>query len=335
MMSPINIRYKISAGLVLSLATFALIVRMIILPELSMEFQIRSYIASLFVLSFIISIYFLINNSLNKVLPYENGLMARAIVQVVIGMVLLFGLHSILFGFLIEHFPIKVEKKFIVAIFIVDFFACLAINFAFFSEYFFQQWKNSIQKSERLEKEKAVVQYDNLKNQLNPHFLFNAFTSLNSLIYENPEHASQFLKHLSKVYRYLLENKEVVALRKEEEFLQNYLYLLETRFGKAIHLRINIQEADKEKNIVPVTLQNLLENALKHNVLTLERPLHIHIYTENGCVCVGNSLQRKSIVENSNRQGLVNLKNLYRYLHAKEIEFGERDGIFYVKVPLL
>jgi len=317
------------------MATLALIVRLIVFPELSLLFNIKAYFLSIFVLSTVVSIYFFINSTLDKFFPFEKGLAIRIFIQVFIGVGILLLIHAIAFAVGKDHLPTRMDKISITAVFILDLFAGLAVNFMFFTEHFFKQWKRTFQRAERLEREKTQVQYDNLKNQLNPHMLFNAFTSLNSLINENPEHASRFLKHLSKVYRYLLENDEIVSLRKESEFLQNYIYLLDMRFGEAIRINVDISEKDKDRNIVPVTLQNLLENALKHNILTKDRPLAIRIFTENDYICIENSLQRKSRVESSNKQGLENLKNLYRYLDSKEVMVEERADKFCVKVPLI
>jgi two-component system LytT family sensor kinase len=334
-MKNIPFRYKVGASIVVGLATIALIARLIVFPEFTIAFQAKAFFASLVVLGFFITIYFWINHFLNNILPYEKSLPGRIILQLAIGLALLFGIHMALLSFAGDRLPFKQDKVFLLAVFILDLFGCLAINLAFFSEYIFGQWKVSIQRAERLEKEKALVQYDNLKNQLNPHFLFNALASLNSLIFENQEQASQFLKQLSKVYRYLLENKEVVSLRKELEFLEHYISLLKTRFANALVINIEVKDKDKEFQTVPVTLQNLLENALKHNVLTPDKPLMIRIYIENSYLCVENSLQRKSIVENSNKHGLMNLKNLYRYLDPKEVIIIETEDKFTVKVPLI
>lgn len=334
-MEKINYRYKFAAGVVLGTAIIAQIVRSIVFPELTIAFNIKAFFMSTLVFSAVVGIYFFINSSLDKFFPFEKGLATRIFIQVLIGVGILFLVHAIVFTIAEDRLPVKLDRIFITAVFILDFFAGLAINFMFFTEHFFKQWKVSIQRAERLEREKTQVQYDNLKNQLNPHMLFNAFTSLNSLIHENPEHASKFLKHLSKVYRYLLENEELVTLKKELEFLENYIHLLDMRFGEAIKIKLEISETDEARNIVPVTLQNLLENALKHNVLTKDRPLTIRIFTEGDYIAIENSLQRKSRVEGSNKQGLENLKNLYRYLASHEVKVEETQDKFTVKVPLI
>src|SRR5262249_11801226 len=153
--------------------------------------------------------------------------------------------------------------------------------------------------AERLEKEKSQVQFDNLKNQLNPHFLFNALTSLNSLIFENQSLASEFLQQLSKVYRYVLQNKEknFVTLQTELDFIQHYVSLLHTRFGPALFIEVEVAAPMREMALVPVTLQILIENALKHNIVDPKRPLKIDIVTMGDYLVVSNNLQVRKRVE--------------------------------------
>ena len=187
------------------------------------------------------------------------------------------------------------------------------------------------------DKEKALVQYDNLKNQLNPHFLFNALSSLNSLIFENPQLASDFLQQLSKVYRYVLEHKDrnSVTLQTEVRFVSHYVKLLETRFGDGLKVVFNIAEEANEKMVVPVTLQILLENAVKHNTTSAANPLLITIRASAECLEVENTLQRKNAIEVSNKMGLANLRNLYQYVSDKQLQVTETDNLFTVKIPLL
>lgn len=334
-MKMIDIKYKFSAVVVLTLSLLAGIVRRILFPEIPWDTEILIYFASLIILSFVTSVYFIIHNLLNKYYPFTRGVAKRIVLQLFLGLLFMFSFRALMLSLDFRPVPIDMNKMFIIVIVLVDFFVCMAVNFAFFTEHFFTQWKASYQKAQKLEKEKTLVQYDNLKNQLNPHFLFNALASLNTLIYENQDQASQFLKQLSKVYRYLLENKEVVCLQKELEFVQNYLSLLKTRFEDALIVEINIDPVLSDYMIVPVTIQNLLENAVKHNTITLSRPLHIHIYTEEDYLCIENTLQKKNLVQDSNKQGLVNLRNLYKYLVEKEIVVTEAKDKFTVKIPLI
>lgn len=188
----------------------------------------------------------------------------------------------------------------------------------------------------RLERDKAQIQYQNLINHLNPHFLFNSLTSLNSLIITKPKEASTFLRKLSVIYRYILQNKdkELVSLQDELAFAQNYIDLQTARFGDELQLSIDIDPACLTKLIVPVTIQNLIENAIKHNVLDEETPLYIQIYTEENTLFVRNSLQKKDFVETSNKQGLTSLKSLYGYLSGRELSVSETTTHFQVAVPL-
>lgn len=192
-------------------------------------------------------------------------------------------------------------------------------------------------KAQALAKEKAQVQYENLTQQLNPHFLFNSLASLGSLIRFEPQKAGTFLNAMSKMYRYMLQSpdNELVSLSDEIEFAQHFIHLQHTRFGDALQVDFAIDEQYKNYEIVPVTLQNLLENALKHNTLDAESPLRIEVITENGYLVVRNTIQRRSIVETSNKQGLNKLRSLYQYLTDKPLKTGEENAWFIVKIPLL
>lgn len=192
-------------------------------------------------------------------------------------------------------------------------------------------------KAQALAKEKALVQYENLTQQLNPHFLFNSLASLGSLIRFDPKKASEFLEALSKMYRYILQSREreTVPIREEATFAEQFLKLQKTRFGAALQVRFHIDPALSERKIVPVTLQNLLENAMKHNTFDTDDPLVVDIFTENNCLVVRNNLQRRPIVETSNKQGLARLQSLYQYLSDTPMTIHEDGQFFTVKLPLL
>ena len=189
----------------------------------------------------------------------------------------------------------------------------------------------------RLEKSNTEIQYQNLINHLNPHFLFNSLTSLNSLISINPKQASQFLKRLSLIYRYILQNKdkEMVSLEEEISFVQHYIELQKSRFEEGLQISIKIEKGYEKLKIVPVTLQNLLENAIKHNIIDDENPLKISVFTQDNYLIVENILQKKHYVETSNKQGLASLQSLYHYLTNRELVATEINRKFVVKVPLL
>jgi two-component system LytT family sensor kinase len=277
------------------------------------------------------------NNFLDRKMPFEKHGVKRMIVQTLLSMAIVFATRFFLLWYFRDDLPFRMEKFSKVFLYIVDFFIAVGLNIGYFAFYFFNQWKKTIQRAERLEKEKTQVQFHNLINQLNPHFLFNSLSSLQSLIEEDPKLASQFLQQLSKVYRYVLQNKEkeLVSLRTEKEFVLNYISLLNTRFGNAIRVNIDLQKEAEEKFIVPVTLQILIENAVKHNGMSSETPLVITISNENEKLLVKNNLQKKINIESSNGQGLEDLKNLYGFLSENKIEIIETEKDFCIRLPLL
>jgi ligand-binding sensor domain-containing protein len=193
------------------------------------------------------------------------------------------------------------------------------------------------QKAQALSKEKALVQYENLTQQLNPHFLFNSLASLGSLIRFDQKTASEFLEALSKMYRYILQSRdrETVTLQEEVAFAEHFIKLQKTRFEDAFVIRFNIEVQYYDRKIVPVTLQNLLENALKHNTFDISEPLVIDIFTEPNYLVMRNNLQRRSVVETSNKQGLSRLRSLYQYLCDAPMEIIETTDFFIVRIPLI
>ena len=179
--------------------------------------------------------------------------------------------------------------------------------------------------------------YENLKQQLNPHFLFNSLTSLSSLITTEPKIARQFVYQMSKIYRYILKSSEneIVPLINEISFATTYVKLQQTRFSEGFVVSINVSEEFNHRKIVPVTIQNMIENAIKHNIIDAESPLIIDITVEEDYLVVKNNLQKKSVVESSNKHGLVQIKSLYKYLIDKPIVISETAEHFIIKIPLI
>lgn len=192
-------------------------------------------------------------------------------------------------------------------------------------------------KAQLLEKEKTMVLYENLRQQLNPHFLFNSLTSLSGLIELDQEMAGKFLEQMSGIYRYILKSgdHETVSLKEEIEFVKLYINLQQTRFTKGLQIFINIPEEFGHYKIVPVSLQNMIENAIKHNIIDPESPLVINIFIEDGFVVVQNNLQKKNKVESSNKKGLIQFETLYKYLSGKPIVIQESKTSFVIKIPLI
>jgi len=192
-------------------------------------------------------------------------------------------------------------------------------------------------KAQLLEKEKALVMYENLKQHLNPHFLFNSLASLKSLIRVDQKNAGEFLERMSKIYRYILKSREneLVSLKEELAFAQTYITLQQARFRQGLQVTIKVDESFDHFRIVPVTLQNLIENAIKHNFTDEDTPLVIEIFVEGNYLVVMNNLQKKEFVETSNKQGLINMRALYTYLDSRPMQIIENRDSFVVKIPLI
>jgi hypothetical protein len=184
----------------------------------------------------------------------------------------------------------------------------------------------------------ASAKFDALKNQLDPHFLFNSLNVLTSLIDENPESAQKFTTSLSKVYRYVLEqkNKDLVTVDEELDFARTYMSLLKMRFEDSIVFDIPDRASNPDSKVVPLSLQLLLENAVKHNMVTTSKPLHIKIYEDtNGNLVVENNLQPKQIVKKGSGVGLENIKQRYQLLTHKKVNINQQAGRFAVAIPML
>ncbi len=192
-------------------------------------------------------------------------------------------------------------------------------------------------KAQLLEKEKVMVMYESLKQQLNPHFLFNSLTSLSGLIETDKYVAGNFLEQMSGIYRYILQNNdnETVLLKDEMEFVKLYINLQQTRFKKGLQVNINVPEDYLHYKIAPVTLQNLIENAIKHNIIDASSPLVIDIFIEGDYVVVKNNLQKKNVVETSNKKGLAQFTSLYHYLSELPVVIEETEKMFKIKIPLI
>lgn len=200
-----------------------------------------------------------------------------------------------------------------------------------------QQLQAEMIRSTRLQKENFQAQLQNLKDQVNPHFLFNSLNVLGSLIYKDQEQAVEFTRRLSDLYRSYLDNSNepLIPLRKDLEVAKAYIYLLETRFGKAVEFRLNIATDRQELFLPPGSLQMLIENAIKHNGSTRKNPLIIHIYTENDRLIVKNRLQARRDKIVSTNTGLNNIRSRYQFLTDKEVIFKKTDEEFIAKLPLL
>ena len=199
-----------------------------------------------------------------------------------------------------------------------------------------QKWIQSQKQYDEMKKENLKMNYTSLQDQLNPHFLFNNLSVLKSLIMFDEDAALKFTDNFSDVYRYVLQSKndKLVKLGEELEFIKSYLGLHKERLGEGLKAEFAVDDIEKEKEIAPLTMQLLIENAIKHNITSRENPLNLKITVKEGELAITNNLQLKS-TSYSTKTGLKNLKKRYAFLTDAEIDVTKTDDKFVVKIPLL
>lgn len=219
------------------------------------------------------------------------------------------------------------ENAIIITLFITTIYA---------STFFFIKWKENLLRAEKLEKATLEAKYETLKNQVNPHFLFNSLNTLAGMLDDNSD-SLKYVQNLSEFLRYVLQTreKEVVLLREEIEFSKQYAYIQQKRFYPKLIIHFNVSEISYHYALPPLSLQMLIENAIKHNIISNDKPLTINIFVnKENMLTVENNLQRK-IVEDSTGLGLENIRNRYMFLGNPDIVISETHNKFIVELPLL
>ena len=280
-----------------------------------------------------------INKGLNSKYNWIENVKKRLIIQSILSVlftsitlfILMYFLHQLRFG------DGQIVNRKMVEIFppaILFTFALLAVKIG--SE-FFSALKNSLIEIEKYKTESANAQLQNLKNQLNPHFLFNNLSVLTSLVYKNQDRAAYFINELAKVYRYVLEtkNSELVSLNEELAFLGHYIYLQKIRFEDSISFEIEIEENKKSAYLLPMCLQMLVENTIQHNETSQANPLKVLIYTENNSLVIENTILSRSNVSESTKTGIKNIKQRYSFFTDEKVIISNNGKIFKIFLPLI
>jgi sensor histidine kinase YesM len=314
---------------------------------LGFTFFINEFFKNLYQASVYLGIAVYINAQINKQLqeklPWQNNPIKRFITQSFLES---FGTNLFVVSLFIAfryvqltHLNIEIYVQYrTVLIQFILFAIVIELNVvADLARYLLKQWHQSKLQQETFDKEKAQFNLELLRNQINPHFLFNNLNTLSALIYEDQDKASDFLRMLSKVYRNILEykNKETVTLSEELAFFENYYQLLSIRFNEMILVEKNIDESMMQKQMIPLTLQLVMENAIKHNVVSKNHPLKITIETKRNYLFVSNVIQKKESLEFSSGLGLKILSSRYAFLSDSPFEVIKTDSTFTLKIPLL
>jgi len=221
--------------------------------------------------------------------------------------------------------------------YLVTIIMTFVVTLVFHTFYFYKAYQESRLKEQKIIAGTANAKFESLKNQIDPHFLFNSLNVLSSLIEENPENAKQFTTSLSKIYRYVLEqkDKELVTVSEELTFAKTYMKLLKMRFENSITFELPTDFENPDAKVVPLSLQLLLENTIKHNVVSENKPLHIKIYIKDNFLVVENNLQKKEVLQDRKGVGLQNIVSRYAILSERKVLIDETKETFAVYLPIL
>jgi hypothetical protein len=228
----------------------------------------------------------------------------------------------------------NMDSSFFLSVLVITFLISLFLH----GRAFLFHWKNAIVEAERLKQAHLSARFENLKSQVNPHFLFNSLNVLSSLVYKDADLSARFIQKLAETYRYVLDTREreVVPLATEFEALEAYVFLMQIRFGENLQVEIEAPALPRAL-IPPLTLQMLVENAVKHNIASRRQPLHIRLAARgDGYIVVSNNLQRKSgQAAESGGLGLANIQERYRYLSSQPVQIVQSEEEFSVAVPII
>lgn len=287
----------------------------------------------------------LINDFLNKKFPWSEATTKRAVISII--SILLANIILVYFcnymNFVVFQKAATTEEYFTGKYNYINWFTiniALLISAFLHAKGFMEELKKTSKKElveQKLIAKSANAQFESLKNQLDPHFLFNSLNVLSSLIDENPRQAQKFTASMSKIYRYVLEqkDKELVTVEDELEFAKTYCELLKTRFEDSVDFIFDVKKEDYRRFVVPLSLQLLLENCIKHNFATSSKPLIIKIYSENDNLCIENNLQVREQIKESSGIGLANIVQRYALLTKKNVFIEKSEDYFKVKLPVL
>ena len=205
------------------------------------------------------------------------------------------------------------------------------------SIYLYKGYQENKVKEQKIIAGTANAKFESLKNQIDPHFLFNSLNVLSSLIEENPENAQRFTTSLSKIYRYVLEqkDKELVSVEEELAFAKTYMNLLKMRFENSLFYELPTTNINPDAKVVPLSLQLLLENTVKHNVVSEQKPLHIRIFIDGDYLAIQNDYQKKEVLQGRQGVGLQNIINRYGIITNRKVLIEQNEQTFTVKIPVL
>ncbi len=293
-------------------------------------YALSIYLTNAFYFTYLLKRY---ENELYKSKHLLRGILGASVISLATIFALRLLVEVMFYGEGIEEF-LQGERA---SFYYISFIIALVVTGIFYGAFYYRHKQETKVKEHKTIAKAASAQFDALKNQLDPHFLFNSLNVLTSLIEENPKAATKFTTSLSKVYRYVLEqkNKELVTVAEELQFAQLYMSLIKMRFEDSIVFTLPETISNPEAKVVPLSLQLLLENAVKHNQVTPTKKLHISIYEKDNQLYVQNNYQPKKVVRESSGVGLQNIRQRYYLLTDRPVLISEDTSTFRVAIPLL
>jgi hypothetical protein len=338
---------SIIKGLIIALVLFFVIIGIqyflgrIIKLDAKLANELLYYIVYGVVLSTINSVYFdFVNNKVDwdkfffiKKYRILIGFIGSVFVTLIGIFLIRFTIKVIIEGNSLGHFITNENKSH----YLVSLIITIIVSLVYHLIFFYKAYQENKLKEQKIIANVASAQFESLKNQIDPHFLFNSLNVLSSLIEENPESAQKFTTSLSKVYRYVLEqkDKELVSVEEELQFAKTYMNLLKMRFENSITFEIPEQLENIEAKVVPLSLQLILENCIKHNVVSATKPLHIKISVAHNELIITNNLQKKEVLQDRKGVGLQNIVNRYAILTNRKVKITETTETFSVQLPIL
>lgn len=321
-----------------SLATIGLLVRRAYFtPILPWWIDIVVWFLTFLILNGIVSFFANLNRWLDKYIPFDKNTPLRVALQLTVGMILILTVRMIGAYFIRKNIPTLQSETVNQAILVADIFMAAAVNLGVMSNYLIRKWKETLLKTEKLEREKIEMQYHQLKNQVNPHFLFNSFSTLQGLIQTNTADALKYVNHLSKVYRYIMQHPEnaIAPLTEEIQLAKSYQEILGIRYENALILKLPENKELTDAKIPVATIIMLIDNAIKHNEIHPAKPLNIDIILNDDYLIVQNNLQTRPSLIESSKKGLHQLVSLYGILSEKSVIIEKTETEFKVSIPLL
>ncbi len=330
---------------VIALLVGVLAVGLLVLYVRSLHLQQTYFVAMLWI-GMVITLFFygnrFVSRALDRFLPWKSYVTVRFFVNLLGSLLYALGIINISY-FVIKNY-LTTDPPTQEQLVITNFWGAVLLIPAisiYFGVHFLKAWKRSELESERLQKENIKSQLDALKNHLDPHFLFNNLNILSALIEKDTLRSKEFLDKFADLYRFLLKSKgsELVSIKQELEFLDSYMYLINTRFGDNVSLTKHLSCSEEDSFIPPLTLQMLFENGIKHNAISKESPLRFELTSEkngeNDFLVIKNNLNPKIQEENSNKTGIKNIVNRYGHFTDQKVVVANTGKEYIVKIPII